>query len=71
MLLRKLAMLLRKLAMLSRVSKVIQKDKRRSEILKGLIFIIWYIIFHSIDSIGVFLKVKFIIKNFILVYNRK
>ena len=37
MLLRKLAMLLRKLAMLSRVSKVIQKDNRRSEILKGLI----------------------------------
>jgi hypothetical protein len=33
----KLAMLLRKLAMLSRVSKVIQKDNRRSEILKGLI----------------------------------
>jgi len=31
-----LAMLLRKLAMLSRVSKVIQKDNRRSEILKGL-----------------------------------
>jgi hypothetical protein len=35
----KLAMLLRKLAMLSRVSKVIQKDKRRSEILKGLIIL--------------------------------
>ncbi len=31
-----LAMLLRKLAMLSNQSKVIQKDNRRSKILKGL-----------------------------------
>jgi len=45
-----LAMLLRKLAMLSRVSKVIQKDNRRSEILKGLIqiLLLFYYLFRMI-----------------------
>jgi hypothetical protein len=57
MFLRKLAkitMLLRKLAMLSYESKVIQKDNRRSEILKGLMIVTLLAIYNTIYYIYIY-----------------